>query len=204
VFRLPGLGFFAKLDDVLVEVPVVVVGLVELAGEVVDVAFEAVVAVPRVADEGLELEDVATGFVAEVQDVLFGYVEVLAQGGDRGGCFAGINGDGIWVHAGARDFVVGWKLGSVLGLLEVRLVLEGLGADLIFVLLCRVLILWRGCGRSAMGYGRRRCCRHLVTVVVWCRLVSELCRRLRRWREDAGELAGHLGVMKRRYNYLLE
>lgn len=143
MFRLPGLGFSAKLDDVLVEVPVVVVGLVELADEVVDGAFKAVAAVPGAADEGLELEDVAAGFVAEVQDVLFGYVQVLAQGGDGSGCFTGIDGDGVWVHAGARVVVVGWRLGSVFGLLEVRLVLEGLGADLVFVPFRGVLSLRR-------------------------------------------------------------
>lgn len=54
-----------------------------------------------------------------------------------------------------------------------------------------------------MGHRGCRCCRHLVTVVVLCRLVSELWRRLSRWREDAGELAGHLGVTTRWYYYLL-
>ena len=152
MFRLRGLGFFAKLDDVLVERAVVAIGLVKLAEEVVDVGFEVVAAVPGAANEVLELEDVVAGFVAGVQDVLFGDVELLPQGGDGNGCVVGVSGSIVRVRilAGASIFV-GWRLRSVLRLLEVRPGLERLGTEPVFALPCGMLVLRRGCSSSAAG-----------------------------------------------------
>lgn len=77
-------GFFAKFEDVLVESGIVAVCFLEFGGEVVDVGFEVGGAGPGIADESFEFVNVVAGLLMDLQSVMFGDVELLAEGLDGG------------------------------------------------------------------------------------------------------------------------
>jgi hypothetical protein len=74
---------------VLVQRGVVAVGFLELGGEVVDVCFEVSCPVPGCTDETVESVDLLGGFVAELDLVVFGDENLLAQGVDGYGGVVG-------------------------------------------------------------------------------------------------------------------
>ena len=166
VLRLPGLGVSAKSEDVLVEVSVIDVGFLDFADEESDVCFELGGALPGAADDVFEFLDVAAGFAAVVQGMLFRDVELLLEGEDGGGRVARVGGNYVWggitgdIVVGVGGVVDGRCLGSGgngFRLLKTRLALDAFGAELEFTLFRRLRFLRRSGSGSIKGHGELCC-----------------------------------------------